>query len=189
MAHPQVPLLWKNPPPRGLTQHFVNKLPSTVITSYFLAFVVIALLARNTSFASEGNGKLDAKPMYIGLQGKSLDIKWMYIAENMYKEVIISHLMTSNVIGKIKLWKIHYFASNKSSVTFKIDAPNNTFNNLTELTSQTVSMQSGRVRVIFHLRIKSIPRNISSFGFLCSVKPNNLWTTNSEKIITIKVAG
>ena len=162
---------------------------------FILAFVVITLLARNTSFASQGNGELDAKPMYIGLPGKSLEIKWMYIAENMYKDVIISHMAkTSNDLGKIdvsktKLWKIHYFASNKSSVTFKIDALNNTFNNLTELSSETVSMQSGRVRVIFHLRIKSIPRNISSFGFLCTVRSNNPWIATSEKIITIKVAG
>eukprot|EP00112_Aurelia_sp_Birch-Aquarium-sp1_P010531 Seg2243.5 transcript_id=Seg2243.5/GoldUCD/mRNA.D3Y31 product=Titin protein_id=Seg2243.5/GoldUCD/D3Y31 len=165
--------------------------PLPTYKSFYLisAFVVFALLARNTSFASKENRKLDAKPMYIGLPSKSLDIKWMYIAENMYKEVKISYLANPpDSANKIIFWKIHYFPSNKSRSSFKRNVVNNTFNNLTELTTEIVSMQPGRVREIFHLRIKSIPRNISSFGFECRVSYNVVWIVPSTKIITIKVA-
>ena len=149
----------------------------------YLVFLGLFLIAQLVQLSEtiDQNGRLVGNDTYIGIPGKRLTINWTYIGTEKYKSVSIFLPEGGPRSGNLKLWEIKYFAHNGTFSTKKLDVPNSVFNNLTEFRSETNS--------VFILVIKSVPRNISSFWFLCRLGFSSPWIVPKDKKITVSIAG
>lgn len=144
-----------------------------------LGLFLLAKLVQQSKTIDQ-NGRLVGNDTYIGIPGKRLALKWTYIGTEKYKSVSVFLPEGGPRSGNLKLWEIKYFANNGTFSTKKLHVPNSVFNNLTEFKSETNS--------VFILVIKSVPRNISSFWFLCRLGFSSPWIVPKDKKITVRTA-
>ena len=138
------------------------------------------------SGTTDPDGRLEGNNTYIGLPGKKLTLIWTYTGTEPYQRVSIFIPQINPQTGKTtsvpKLWDLIYFAENRTFSIHKYNIHYSIFNNLTEFSKI-------KSRSVFVLVLKSVPRNVSSFEFLCRLEKEEKWEIPKEKKVTVHVAG
>ncbi|XP_065069183.1 hemicentin-1-like [Rhopilema esculentum] len=128
--------------------------------------------------------KLQANKTYTGVPGRSLSLKWNYKGQMYrYASIYIADTSASSSRGSQnykKLWQVTFPLNNDTVTIQKSDVPSSVFNNLTELVVVK--------KLEFHLKIRTVPRGMLKFEFMCRVKEDSVWAPIEEKTITVMVA-
>ena len=125
-------------------------------------------------------GTLQTSNPNIGVPGRSMTMRWTYSSSKLPTSITIL-VGQRNQTDLLKLWELILPSLKPLWKETEIDsgAPEAVFNNRTAMTNESTKE--------FNLTLKSVPKTIEDFRFVCRIKEGK-WSIPTEEEIRIKLA-